>query len=266
MIFSMGLISFLLYRIKILTMNGTIAAYFLGIYLFGVLGVDWGIPVSFFFVSSVIFTRINGVVNRKLHVAGRRNLWQVLANILACLVFTIWFLISSQLIFIYLFISVVAAVTADTWASEIGPVFQKKCFSLSGWRMATAGVSGGISIAGTLAAFAGSFLVTLLAWIGFFPKMDFQMILILALAGFLASFIDSFLGAFLEPQLDELNYLMKRTGSESISPNDLINMLASFTAPLFYLCYTISSNDLDNFCGYHSAHDLCDRGQRCPCE
>ena len=158
-----------------------------------------------------------------------------MANIFAGIVFSLLFLISSQPIFIYLFISVVAAVTADTWASEIGPVFHKKCFSISGWRTATSGVSGGVSITGTLGAFAGSFLVSMLALVGFFPKMDFQMVLILALAGFLASFVDSVLGAFLEPRLNKMNYFMKGTRSESISPNDVVNLLASFSAPLFAL-------------------------------
>jgi uncharacterized protein (TIGR00297 family) len=234
-ILTMGLISILLYRTGILTRNGTIAAHLLGIYLFGLLGIHWGLPVAFFFVTSVIFTRINGRINRKVHVAGRRNIWQVMANIFTGLLFSIWFLVSSQEIFIYLFVSALAAVTADTWASEIGPVFHKRCFSLAGWRTAAAGVSGGISLAGTLGAFSGSFLVTLLAWTVFFPGMDFHMVLFIALAGFLASFVDSFLGAFLEPRLNRMDYFMKRSGSESISPNDIVNLLASFSAPLFYL-------------------------------
>ncbi len=234
-ILSMGMISIVLYRGGILTRKGTIAAHLLGVYLFGILGPDWGIPVAFFFVTSVIFTRINGWVHRKMHGAGRRNIWQVMANILVGLVFSIGFLISSQLIFIYLFISVVAAVTADTWASEIGPVFHKKCLSLSGWRIAASGVSGGISVAGTLAAFTGSFLVAMLAWTVFFQGMDFQTILILAFAGFLASFVDSALGAFVEPRMNRMAYFVKRIGSESISPNDVVNMLASLAAPLFFL-------------------------------
>jgi uncharacterized protein (TIGR00297 family) len=214
---------------------GTLAAHLLGIFLFGILGPDWGIPVAFFFVTSVIFTRINGRVHRKMHGAGRRNIWQVMANIMAGVVFSVCFLIYSQPIFIYLFVSAVAAVTADTWASEIGPIFHKKCLSLSGWRIAASGVSGGISMAGTLAAFSGSFLVALVAWAGFFPERDFLMVLFLALAGFLASFVDSALGAFVEPHLDNMKYFTRGTGSESLSPNDVVNILASFTAPLFFL-------------------------------
>jgi len=236
-ILSMGLVSVLLFRTGILTKKGSIGAHLLGIYLFGVLGLEWAIPVAFFFISSVVFTKINGLVNRKSQGTVRRNINQVLANIFAGLVASILYLVSSQQIFIYLFITAIAAVTADTWASEIGPVFHRKCFSLSGWRVAASGVSGGISFAGTLAAFSGSFLVALLAFAVLFPDMDLLKVLFLALAGFLASFVDSALGAFVEPRLNTLNYFIQRKGSESISPNDLVNLSASFAAPLLYLLF-----------------------------
>jgi uncharacterized membrane protein len=74
----------------------------------------------------------------------------------------------------------------------------------------------------------------MLAWAVFFPGMDLRAILILALAGFLASFIDSALGAFLEPRLIAWAWFRKRKGSESISPNDVVNLLASLSAPMFY--------------------------------
>ncbi len=231
----MAMVSVLLYRSGILTKNGSIAAHLLGIYIFGILGIEWGIPVAFFFISSTVFTRINGHVNRKFHGAGKRNIWQVLANISAGLIISIIFLITNQQLFIYLFISALVAVTADTWASEIGPVFQKRCFSLAKWRKADAGVSGGVSVAGTLASFSGSLLVSILAWIVFFPVMNIKNVLIITISGFLASVVDSVLGAFVEPRLEKLNYIKRGTGSESISANDVVNLSASLTAPLFYL-------------------------------
>jgi uncharacterized protein (TIGR00297 family) len=232
----MGVVSIFLYRTGILTRGGSIAAHLLGIYIFGILGPEWAAPVAFFFISSVTFTKINGIVHRKDHSAGNRNIWQVMANILVSVVFSILFLISGQQIYIYLYISSIAAVTADTWASEIGPIFQKRCFSLAKWGKADAGVSGGISIAGTLASFSGSILLSLLAWKVLFRVIEIESILIISTAGFLASFMDSVLGAFLEPRLEKLKYF--NGGSESISPNDVVNLTASLTAPLFYLLFS----------------------------
>ncbi len=234
-ILSMTLISIVLYKSNILTRKGSISAHFLGIYLFGILGIEWGIPVAFFFITSVIFTKIHGLNKKKLPDTGQRNVWQAIANIFTAIVVSILFLVSGQPIFKLLFISAVAAVTADTWASEIGPVFHKKCFSLSEWRTATSGVSGGISVAGSLAAFSGAFFVSMLAWVLLFQEIEIYTVLIIALSGFLASFVDSLLGAFLEPHLNKMNYFLQKEGSETVSPNDIVNLLASATAPIFYL-------------------------------
>lgn len=235
LIVAMATISILLYKTNILTRKGTIGAHLLGIYFFGILGIEWGIPVALFFITSVIFTKIHGFNKKQKQDTGQRNVWQAIANIFAAIVVSNLFLVSGQPIFKLLFISAVAAVTADTWASEIGPVFHKKCFSLSEWRTATSGVSGGISIAGSLAAFSGAFFVSMMAWVVFFQEMDMFMVLIITLSGFLASFVDSLLGAFLEPRLNKMNYFLKKEGSESVSPNDIVNLLASATAPIIYL-------------------------------
>ncbi len=235
LILAMVLVSILLYRSNILTKKGAFGAYLLGVYLFGILGLNWGIPVAFFFVTSVIFTRIRASIDRKVEDTGQRNIWQVIANIFGAIVFSVLFLIFAQPIFKILFMTVVAAVIADTWASEIGPLFHKKCFSIAHWRTATSGVSGGISIAGTLAAFSGSFLVALLSWSGLLQGIDFRMVMIIAMSGFLASFVDTILGAFVEPHLEQMSYFTRKKGVASISPNDVVNLLASSTAPAFFL-------------------------------
>lgn len=235
LILAMMLIAYLLYKSRILTKEGSFGAYLLGVYLFGILGIHWGIPVAFFFITSVIFTRINASVNKRSADTGQRNAWQVIANIFGAVLFSILFLVSAQLIFKVLFMTVVAAVIADTWASEIGPLFHKKCFSLAHWRTATSGVSGGISVAGTLAASAGAFLVAMLGWYGLLQGTDIRVVLMIALAGFLASFVDTLLGAFLEPHMERMSFFTRKKGTASISPNDMVNLLASSTAPLFYL-------------------------------
>lgn len=233
----MGLVSIFIYRMGILTRNGSIGAHLLGIYLLGILGIEWALPVVFFFLSSVIFTRINDRVTHKSQGFGKRNIWQVMANILAAILFSAWFLINRDPLFTFFFLSVIAAVTADTWASEIGPVFQKKCFSLSKMRMDTAGISGGISIAGTLASLSGSFLVSLLGMVSLMENLDALPLIFLTLSGFLASLVDSLLGAFVEPRMEKMRIFRKRGKSHGISPNDLINFAASLSAPIFFLIF-----------------------------
>lgn len=235
--------SYLLYRWGVLTRHGSLMAWVLGVYFIGVLGHHWIQPVLFFFVTSVLFTFLHSRVMKKNRSGSRRNVWQVLANILWAVVASILFLITRNALFVFMFIALVAAVTADTWASELGPMCNRRSFSLADLRWHAAGVSGGVSVAGTLAALLGSFLVATYSYWLFFghPSADaygisgYLMIVKLTAAGFLACFADTLFGAFLEPKLLRSRYFLKRNSAESITPNDLVNLLGSATAPLFLL-------------------------------
>lgn len=235
--------SYFLFRWGLLSRDGSLMAWALGIYFIGVLGHRWILPVLFFFITSVVFTRLHAVAMKKPATTIRRNIWQVLANIIWALASSILYLITRQDLFIYFFIAVVAAVTADTWASELGPIFNKRSFSLADLRWHPAGATGGISVAGTLAALAGSVLVAGFSYWLFFgmdgdpghTTRHIQMIAILAASGFLACFADTLLGAFLEPRLPGSSFFQNTTGTSSFSPNDMVNLLGSMTAPLFFL-------------------------------
>ncbi len=230
--------SYMLYRLKFLTRAGSVNAYLLGVYLFGILFFSWAVPVIFFFLTSVLFTRINALVNKKQGTSSQpRNSWQVIANSMPAIIFSAVFLFTKNPLFIYLFAATVAAVTADTWASEIGPVFNRKCLSLTDFRFGKAGISGGISVAGSLAALIGSFSIALISFFLFPNEMSTRIMVLITLSGFLASFIDSLLGAHLEPALLKKNYFSRKNmyANENITPNDLVNIMGSLSASLFFL-------------------------------
>jgi uncharacterized protein (TIGR00297 family) len=133
------------------------------------------------------------------------------------------------------FIAFVAAVTADTWASEIGPLLNKRCFSLSTMREVPAGANGGISFFGSAAALSGAAIISSVSYYLFFGSWQWDIIAILSLSAFLACFADSLLGAFAEDKMLRMDYFKKRNTLESITPNDLVNMIGSGTAFIFYL-------------------------------
>lgn len=227
--------AYYLFKWKILTRSGSLTAWLVGIYLLVLAGWNWMLPVLFFFVSSVVFTKISPVNRKEKVQPNGRNAWQVLANILWALVSSILYLITENVLFIYFFIAFAAAVTADTWASEIGPVFNKKSFSIADWKMHKSGITGGISFSGTMAALAGSFIVSALSYSLFFEKWNWISIGILSFSGFLACFADTFLGAFFEGKLLQLPFFKNRNRPESISPNDMVNLGGSFMAVVFFL-------------------------------
>lgn len=225
--------AWLLKRLHILDKQASALAFFLAVYFIGVLGFSWAILIIVFFVTSVLFTYVRAVKSPKPSVSYSRNAWQVLANSVWAIIFSVAWLITGNNWLIYFFISVIAAVTADTWASEIGPIFHRRCFSLYHRRMETSGVNGGISFAGSLAALAGSLFIVGLSFYVFEPMVDFRMATILTIAGFLASMADSLLGAFAESKFEKM---LHHSGiNNKLSANDLVNVLGSLTAPLFFM-------------------------------
>lgn len=221
----------------LLTKNGSLVTYFMGLYFLGVLGWSWTLPMIAFFVTSVFFTGLHARLKKKGRSANRRNAWQVLANGLGATLFSAGFLLLGEPVMVYFFVSVVAAVTADTWASELGPVFHKRCFSLSDFRIRASGVSGGISPMGSLAALAGSFAIVILAAVLFeFSDKPILMIAI-GLSGFLATFTDTFLGAFVEEKLENMAVFKNHKQTEALSPNDVVNIAGSLSAAVFFLFF-----------------------------
>ncbi|MBN2883325.1 MAG: DUF92 domain-containing protein, partial [Clostridia bacterium] len=164
--------------------------------------------------------------------------WQVIANIVWAVTSSLLFLFTHNQIFILFYISIVAAVTADTWASEIGPLLNKRCFSMATMRTVPAGANGGISFFGSVAALSGAALISSLSYYVFFGYWQWDIIAIITASAFLACFMDSLLGAFAEEKMLQMNYFRKRRTLESITPNDLVNMIGAGTAFIFFLLLT----------------------------
>jgi len=226
---------YLLFKFSILTRRGSFVAFLLGFYLAGIAGWPWLLPVLLFFLSSAAFTKLQHAINGSGNKTAARNAWQVIANIVWAVCSSALFLLTQNEIFILFFIAFVAAVTADTWASEIGPLLNKRCFSLSQMKSVPAGTNGGISFAGSLAALVGATTISSVSYYGFTGFWHWDIIAILSISAFLACFVDSFLGTFAEDKLLRMNYFKKPKTLEAITPNDLINMMGSVTAFVFYL-------------------------------
>lgn len=225
----------LLFKHNILTRRGSFVAFLLGFYFAGIQGWHWLMPVLLFFLSSAAFTKLRHEIKGAGKKSTARNAWQVIANIIWALISSAFFLFTRNEIFLFFFIAFVAAVTADTWASEIGPLLNKRCFSLSKMRTVPAGTNGGISFFGSMAALIGATIISSLSYYVFFDSWHWDTIAILSVSAFLACFADSLLGTFVEARMLEMDYFKKRKTLESITPNDLVNMIGSFTAFIFYL-------------------------------
>lgn len=99
--------------------------------------------------------------------------------------------------FFVLFAAAFAAITADTFASEIG-LLDAQTYLITNFKRCETGINGGISRTGTLASFLGSALIALTFYILPDGMNNVLFAVIILIAGFLASQFDSLLGAVYE--------------------------------------------------------------------
>ncbi len=171
-----------------LTAGGAAGATLIGAAVFGSGGLAWAIPLIVFFLSSSWLTRwgrrLKFQAESEYQKSGARDLGQVLANGgPAALVALIAPWAGADLFPLYL--GLLAAVTADTWATEIGGLSKTPPRLITSLRPVPPGTSGGITPIGLAASAAGG---TLIGLIGSLPLAGL-------LGGLAGSLIDSLLGA-----------------------------------------------------------------------
>jgi uncharacterized protein (TIGR00297 family) len=195
---SIAVISFAL---RFLTASGAVATFLLASLVYGVGGWKWTVPILTFFILSSLLSKIGK--SRKMEAefifdkTGIRDVGQVAANggVAGILVFLQY--VFQDLNFYPMYLGAVAAVTADTWGTEIGTYFKGKTVSIVTLREVTPGVSGGVSLSGLVAGVLGASIAAMsaVAWIG-----SGFVLLVAIVTGIIGSAVDSVMGATVQAQ------------------------------------------------------------------
>ncbi|HSP88700.1 MAG TPA: DUF92 domain-containing protein, partial [Ignavibacteriaceae bacterium] len=190
-------------RLKLLTISGSVSTFLLALVVYTLGNLKWTLPIVTFFVLSSLLSKIrknkNEEVEKYFEKSDQRDFFQVLANGgLGGILVSLNYFYPSK-IFYLIYLSLLAAVCADTWSTEIGTLFKTKTIDILSFKEITQGMSGGISFPGILAAIAGAFVIaaTSLPWLESNYKIN---IIIITLAGFIGSLVDSVLGSSLQAQ------------------------------------------------------------------
>jgi uncharacterized protein (TIGR00297 family) len=227
-----------------LSRSGAIGALVVGILVFGFGGWEWGVLLGVFFVSSSLLSHFREedkrIAAEKFDKGHKRDIGQVLANgglgsAIAVLSFLFpwagWFPI---------FVGVMATVTADTWATELGTLATRPPRLITTGVQVEVGSSGGVSAVGSLASASGGLIVGFLAGL-LIPEMSLLSgVLMGTLGGFTGSTVDSFLGAtvqqiyYCQNCQKETERKVHKCGHETSAlrgwswlNNDLVNLIAS---------------------------------------
>lgn len=213
-LFLCAVLSALAYYREVLTWDGSVAAFAVGL-LIGILGdVTWLLLLLFFLLSSFVATRYRFALKEALGVQegrrGERRSSNVLANGIAPVtVAAIAAVTNGRLHDLsgLVYVSVLAVAGADTLASEIG-ILSPNAYLISNGKKVPPGTDGAVSLLGQACALTASAYTALVGWFVLYVLAPFGtpppipassgLIVIPAVVGFLGCQIDSVLGATLE--------------------------------------------------------------------
>ena len=188
------------WRAGALSFSGAAAAAIVGGLILGLGGWTWAAGLLVFFISSSALSRLfprrraetGGRIAAHFEKGDRRDWAQVAANGGLGAALALAHALDPAAVWPWIaFLGAVAAVNADTWATELGTLSRRPPRRITDWRIAAPGVSGAVSGLGLAAAAAGAALVGSLALL----EEGGWIFAAAAAGGFSGSLFDSWLGA-----------------------------------------------------------------------
>ena len=241
------LIAVAAYGARALLPSGALATVIVGTLTFGWGGLTPAILLVLFFVSSSALTRYRrgrkSSLSPGFSKGGRRDYGQVFANGILAAVCSFMYGVQGDAVWLAGIIGALAAVTADTWGTELGVLSNKTPRLLTTGARVPPGTSGGVTFPGTVAGFAGAGLIGATAALF---ELNVQWIIVGCLAGILGMFLDSLLGATVQVmyycprcEVHTEQHPQHRCGTQtsrvrgiSWVNNDVVNLLASSVGAL----------------------------------
>lgn len=247
-VFSILLASLGLYK-KAFTKFGLLVAFIISI-LICYCGsyIAFGALVTLFIITiatdKIGKTKKINIEKDKHNKNDKRDVFQVLANLLVATIFIIIYKLTSNNKYMVCFLVSLAESAADTSASGIG-ILSKKSFNVLTFKKSEKGLSGNVSILGFVASFIAAFII---GSIYLFKEISIYIVLVITIIGFVGALIDSILGCYqVKYKCLKCNTITEKTfhckkqtsyykGIKYLN-NDLVNILSNVISCI--ICFII---------------------------
>lgn len=253
---AMALFAVVAWLRKSLSPSGAAAAYVMGVIVLWMLRFEGFSLMLLFFVGSNVAGKVSGNIRKRrpgyipsqkeIEKKGSCRDWmQVLANgLMAVIASFIWYVSGRQQALV-MFGAAIAEATSDTFAGEIGRLSDRKPVSIRTFTPVPPGMSGGVTVLGTVAAFLASAVIAA-CWYVWFSGVSLAGALLVCLMGFAGCILDSFLGSTCQAVYvdsdGELTEHDERDGQKlELSrgvrwmDNDMVNIVSNVFASVFAL-------------------------------
>ncbi len=230
------------YLIGGLTPAGAVAAAVVGTLTMGGGGIAAAALLLLFFFSSSGLSRVGGERKRSAQSffakQARRDPGQVMANGALASALSVLYGVGGNEMWFAGLVGALAAVTADTWATELGVLARGRPRLITTGEPVDAGSSGGVSALGTASAAAGALLIG--AASASFGR-SWRLVLASVIGGLSGAIVDSLLGATVQanyicPKCNKPTerHPLHTCGAQTVHNrgwswlnNDLVNFVAS---------------------------------------
>ncbi|MGG9960753.1 DUF92 domain-containing protein [Ferruginibacter sp. SUN106] len=221
---------------KWLTVSGAVAACWVALLLYVTGGYKAFVAPGIFLISGSLLSKLNKPQKEK----EGRNAIQVFANGIIGVVFMILFGITQQNIYLITAIISFCISMADSSSSELGVYFKRPTYDILSFKKLPVGVSGGVSLAGTLAGLAGAVLIAAVALYCY--HFSFTTSIWIAVAGFTGMLTDSILGSWLQLKYRTSDGIVSDdpiTGAKKLKgftwcTNDAVNIISNLVITLLF--------------------------------
>ena len=237
---------------KALTRFGLVLAILLDVVISLTLGNFGFVLLAFFLIASVAIDKVKARRKMSDDITKRgdcRDEIQVIANGLVPMLLAVIYACTFNYVFVVAYVAVLAEAFADTAASGFG-VYSRNTFDLFKWKKTRCGLSGGMSVAGTLASFIAPFVLSSISLL--FGALDWKSTIFAALVAFLGVLFDSFLGSVFQIKYkcvvcDKLtekevhcDRITEKVTGFSFFDNDVVNifsgLFSAIVAVALYVC------------------------------